>query len=229
MEMRVDSFWRGARMGGCANDTLRGLSGSSWFGVGRDTAAAYLAHEEWLYRRVETVEFIDRHSVRRSISVDFEIPRGLPCLHDRASQGSVLVPISVLHKWPPLMGFNLVGPTGHPTSRYTATTNKQLDFGLLLGMADRALAVGESRGERELWERRRRVARRLGMREPERLAPVVRRELAAVVHDPDPAQTAVAQAVNGLRTELNTRLRGALARERMLDRTGARCAHSGHS
>ena len=206
-------------MGECADETLERLSNSIWFRIGKKSAEAYLAHEEWLFRRVEAIEFIDRHSVKRSISVDFELPCGLPSLKTRAPEGARLVPISVFHKWPPLMGFNLVGPDGHPTSRYTGTTNKQLDFGLLLGMADRALAVGEDRGERESWERRRRLARRRERPAPERLAPVLRRELAAVVHNPDPAQAAVAQAVNALRAELNTRLRDALARERMQDRT----------
>src|ERR1700758_5611029 len=116
-------------MSGCVDEALRQTTKSFWFGVGRASATAYAAHEEWLYRRVETIEFIGRHSVKRSISVDFEVPSRLPSLRDRAPKGTSLVPISVLHKWPPLMDFDFIGPTGHPTSRYIGTTNKHLDFG----------------------------------------------------------------------------------------------------
>jgi hypothetical protein len=204
-------------MSECSDETLRHLTTSFWFGIGRDTAAAYAAHEAWLYRRVETIEFIGRHSVKRSISVDFEVPDKLPSLRDRAPKGTSLVPISVLHKWPPPMDFDFVGPTGHSTSRYISTTNKQLDFGLLLGMADRALTLGENMGERTSWGLRRKLARQLHRREPERLAPTLRRELAAVVQSPRPSQTAVAHAVNELRSELNKRLDDALEEERMQD------------
>lgn len=203
-------------MSECAAATLRQLTESFWFGIGRKSAAAYAAHEDWLYRRVETIEFIGR-SVKRSISVDFEVPRKLPSLRHRAPTGTALVPISVLHKWPPLMDFDFVGPYGQPTSRYIGTTNKQLDFGLLMGMADRALALGDTRGERASWEMRRSLARPLRRPKPERLAPALRRELAAVVHSPRPPQTAVAQAVNALRAELNKALGAALHREQMRD------------
>jgi hypothetical protein len=203
-------------MSECSGETLRHLTESFWFGIGRDSAAVYGAHEDWLYRRVETIEFIGRHSVKRSVSVDFEVPCGLPSLGDRAPVGTALVPISVLYKWPPLMGFDFIGPTGHPTSRYLGTTNKQLDFGLLLGMAGRALALDGDNGEGACWHRCRGRARRHSETEPE-LTPALRRELATVVHDPNPSQTAVAQAVNGLRTELNERLDGALKAEELRD------------
>lgn len=205
-------------MSGSADEALKKLAESLWFEIGRDSAEAYFAHEDWLFRRVETIEFIGRRSVKRSISVDFEVPCNLPSLGDRAPKGALLVPISVFHKWPPTMDFNLVGPTGHPVSRHLGTTNRQLDFGLLLGMADQALTLGESRGERVSCELRRNLARRLKQPEPERLAPALLGELAAVVNSPRPPQTAVAQAVNRLRAELNKRLENALERELKLDR-----------
>jgi hypothetical protein len=199
-------------MSGCADEALRHLAESLWFGIGKDSAETYFAHEDWLFRRVETIEFIGRRSVKRSISVDFEVPSNLPSLGDRGPEGALLVPISVFHKWPPTMDFNLVGPTGHPVSRHLGTTNRQLDFGLLLGMADQALALGERSGERASSE----LLRDLERPESERLAPALRLELAAIVNSPNPPQTAVAQAVNRLRTELNKRLENALERERML-------------
>lgn len=110
-----------------------------WIDVGKDTAPQFAERTCWLYRRVESLEFVDTFEVNRRVSVDFEIPDALPDLKDRAAPNTRLVPISVFPKWPPLMGFSFIGPDGHPTSLYTRTTNKRLDLGLVLGMADLAL------------------------------------------------------------------------------------------
>ena len=110
-----------------------------WVKVGKDTASAFADRTRWLYRRVESMEF--DASVNRQISVDFEIPRALPSLEDRAAPDTWLVPISVFPKWPPLMDFSFIGADGLPTSLYTRTTNKRLDFGLVLGMAELALGA----------------------------------------------------------------------------------------
>jgi hypothetical protein len=186
-----------------AREAPRKRSTPSWFQIGRSSAAAFARNEDWLFRRVETIEFVGRHSVRRSISVDFEVPKKLPDLGERAAKGAVLVPISVFHKWPPLMDLSFTGPTGDPVSRYVRTTNDRLNFGLLLGMADRALALGESRDKRAAWEMQRELARKRGRPEPERLSPSLRRALSAVVQTPHPSQAAVAHVVNGLRAELH--------------------------
>jgi hypothetical protein len=201
-------------------EVLRQLEASPWFQIGRKSAEAYARHEEWLFRRVETIEFADLRSVKRSISVDFEMPRcGLPCLGDWAARGTALVPVSVLHKWPPLIGFQLVGPEGHPLSLYREATRRKLNFGLLLGMADRALALGESAREQAFWCLRRGVALRLEWPARERLPLALRQELARIVHRPEPKQADVRDAVNHLRSELNGRLGDALesASERVRD------------
>lgn len=206
-------------MNGHPNEALRQLTGSFWFGIGRRSAAAFACNEDWLFRRVEAIEFVDRRSVRRRVSVDFELPRKLPGLGKRAARKTVLVPIAVLQKWPPLMDFHLLDQANQSVSRYLRTTNKELDFGLLLGMADLAFALGDSQIGKASRELRRRSARRLPLTEPERLAPTLRRELAAVVQDSQPSQRAVARAVNKLSAELRNRLREALDRERFLDST----------
>lgn len=202
------------RMRRYGDETLRQLTEPPWFGIGKDSAASYACNKDWLFRRVETIEFVGPRSVRRSISVDFEVPKRLPDLGERAAKGTALVPISALQKWPPLMDFHLLDPAGQPTSRYLRTTNKKLDFGLLLGMADLTLALGAGRAERKSWEMRKRSARKLGRAEPERLGPTLRRELAAVVQNPRPSQSDVAHAVNELGAELERRLSKALERER---------------
>lgn len=202
-------------MSSSADTSLRELTDPSWFEVGRKSAAAYACHKDWLFRRVETIEFVGRRSVKRSISVDFEIPERLPKLGSLVAAGTTLVPISVLQKWPPLMDFKLTDPDGRPASLHLRTTNKRLDFGLLLGMVDRTLEHGETMAERTLWNLRKQIAAIRGLPTPERLAPALRRELAAVVQDPTPAQEAVANVVNHLGTELEARLKGALAAEQL--------------
>jgi hypothetical protein len=116
------------------SDVLEHLTSSSWYDVGQNSAQAHLDRKTWLFRRVESIEFLGHYSLRRHVSIDFEIPR-LPRLGSRAPRGGRLVPVSVFGKWPPLMDFNLTGPDGCPISLYVRDTNKSLDFGLLIGMA----------------------------------------------------------------------------------------------
>ena len=96
------------------------------YDIGKRSAEAYLHRKHWLFRRVETIEFVDRSAVKRRVSVDFHVPHNLP-----RTRGRVLVPLSTTPKWPPLANFNLRGPDGEPTSLYRRDVNKALDFGLL--------------------------------------------------------------------------------------------------
>ena len=120
-----------------------------WLEIGKDSAAEFADRTRWLYRRVESIEFVDDSAAKRRVSVDFEIPRGLPSPGTRAAPNTWLVPISVFPKWPPLMGFSMIGSEEHPVSLYTRATNKQLDLGLVRGMADLALRE-TSRTSRDL-------------------------------------------------------------------------------
>jgi hypothetical protein len=119
-----------------AREILDSLTGSFWYRIGHATATAYIRRKEWLYRRVESIEFVGRGGLRRHISIDFERPDGLPDLKDRAAAGGCIVPVSVFVKWPPLMDLDFRGLGGEPLSIYKRTTNMQLDFGLLNGMAE---------------------------------------------------------------------------------------------
>jgi hypothetical protein len=142
--------------GGASRSTAAEIFGSlrksGWFGIGKDSAPAYLNRKEWLYRRVESIEFVGSRSLRRRISVDFEGPKDeyeLPCLKDRGPADGRLVPLSVFFKWPPLHGFDLRGPHDEPISLYKRTTNKELDFGLLMGMVERlGIELDDQLGER---------------------------------------------------------------------------------
>jgi hypothetical protein len=132
----------GPQLGGHpeASDRLQPSSDAEfWIKIGKDSAAQFAQRTRWLYRRVETLELGGDESARRQVSVDFEIPT-LPALEGRAAKDTSLVPISVFPKWPPLMGFSLIGADEHPASLYTRATNKRLDLGLVCGMVDLALA-----------------------------------------------------------------------------------------
>jgi hypothetical protein len=107
-----------------------------WREIGRSSTAAYLARRSWLSRRVESIELVDRAAVRRRVSVDFEMPKGLPRLDGRAAERGRLVTVSTTPKWPPLAGFNLTGADGAPASMYLRDTNKALDYGLLCGVVE---------------------------------------------------------------------------------------------
>jgi hypothetical protein len=107
-----------------------------WFGIGKRSAAAYLYRRDWLYRRVESIEFLSPRSARRCVSVDFEFPMGLlPELGRRAARFGRLVPLSTVPKWPPLTDFDFEGPDGRALSLYVGDTNKALDYGLVIGIA----------------------------------------------------------------------------------------------
>lgn len=192
-------------------DKLR-RSADFWLKIGRRSAFAYARHANWLFRRVETIDFVGSGSVKRHISVDFEVPPGLPKLGKHAAKGIRLVPISVYYKWPPLMGFDFLGPNGRPTSLYRRATNKQLDFGLLLGMVDLAVARSmfddEPKSRKDLQSLAREVAK------TDVLDSCLQCRLKTVVDNRRPQWAEVERATNELRDELTSKLAGPLNRGR---------------
>ena len=175
-----------------------------WLEVGRRSALAYAMHTDWLFRRVETIDFVGSGSVKRHISVDFEMPPGLPELGKHAAKGIKLVPITVYYKWPPLMGFDFLGPDGRPTSLHRRATNRQLDFGLLLGMVDLTVARGmfdhEPRSRKDLRNLAREIAK------TEVLDPCLQCRLKTLVDNRRSQWTEVGQATNELREQLTSKL-----------------------
>jgi hypothetical protein len=176
----------------------------AWQRVGRGTALAYSMHADWLFRRVETIEFVGTGSVKRHISVDFAVPPGLPSLRKRAAKGTKLVPISVYYKWPPLMGFDFLDPDGKPTSLYRRATNKELDYGVLLGMVDLvALSTFDHKPSRkELKKRAKKIAKNPV------LDPCLQCELKALIDKRSPHWPDVQRTANKLRDELTEKFAG---------------------
>jgi hypothetical protein len=97
--------------------------------LGARSTAAFLPEQPWLFRRVESISFIGSAVLRRKVSVDYWIPRGLPSTR-RTSGLLFYVPLSVLSKWPPLLSFDL--RTDHqPGHLLTAEGNGEMDAALL--------------------------------------------------------------------------------------------------
>jgi hypothetical protein len=116
-------------------DALKSLD-KGWQEIGRGSAAAYLERSTWLFRRIESIEFVERSAVRRRVSVDFHMPETPDPPEGKLAEKVRLVPLSTTPKWPPLAQFSLWGADGAPASLYRRDTNKALDFGLLTGVVD---------------------------------------------------------------------------------------------
>ncbi len=196
-------------MGSIADNKLQEQA-DYWLGIGRRSAYAYAAHKLWLFRRVETMEFVGNGSVKRRISVDFEMPGGLPKLKRHAAEGTKLVPIAVYPKWPPLMGFDFVGPQSRPISLLRRTTNKQLDYGLVLGMVDLAVALSEfdqTPPSRKALQKR---AEEIAARDRHVLEPCLQCQLKTVIDNRRPRWDEAVKTINELKVRLNSELEGAL-------------------
>jgi hypothetical protein len=175
-------------------NALERLSKNTWFEVGHKAALAYERDHKWLFRRVEAIEFVDRRSVRRTVIVDFEVPRKLHDLHSQGKAGpkkTFLVPIAMLQKWPPTMDFQLEDGAGNTLSRYRSRTTKRLDFGLLMGTIDLALT-----------EKRKKKSKRRKKKPSATISLGLQQELAEIVDDPQPSQEKVTRVVNELSAEL---------------------------
>jgi hypothetical protein len=167
-------------------NALKRLTATDWFKIGRESAPTFARGEKWLFRRVEAIEFVDRRSVKRTVTVSFEKPTGLPGLRGHAPSETKLVPIAMMQKWPPTMNFELEDAAGTKLARYMGSTTKELDFGLLLGMIDRALRDSQDQI-------------------PQYIDPRLELELAEIVDDPQPSQDDVTKVVNELNVELEVK------------------------
>lgn len=90
----------------------------------------------WVHRRVEQVEFLDDRSVRRKVSVDFELPENEP---EREINGlpTDLVPLALLRK-EPLVGFDLRDEHGATLPLLTRQQNAFVSWSLLAAVGEAA-------------------------------------------------------------------------------------------
>lgn len=92
--------------------------------------------DRWVHRRVEQVDFLDDRSVRRRVSVDFELPANMP---DREIAGTPidLVPLALLRKRP-LVGFDLRDESGSTVPLLTREQNAFVAWSLLAAVGEAA-------------------------------------------------------------------------------------------
>lgn len=95
----------------------------------------WLAGNRWVRRRVETVEFLGAGSLRRSVSVDFEIP-----VSDFVTPDPLPVPLALLERRP-LVDFDIVNEAGSAMPVCTRDENAFAAWSMLA-----AVAAAEIRG-----------------------------------------------------------------------------------
>jgi hypothetical protein len=96
--------------------------------------------EAWIFRRVEKITFEDRTTVRRHISLDFEVPDVHLASGD--SHEKSYVPVSVLRSWPPVHNFDLRDGSGAILPLLSRKTTNALDLTVLRRVAQ--WAMGDS-------------------------------------------------------------------------------------
>ena len=90
-----------------------------------------LGPQQWIHRRVEQVSYIDASTVRRRISIDFEVPDGSIV---RDAPGPVYVPIAQLAKRT-LSRFDLRDSDGCSLPMVTKEENAHISTAMLLAVA----------------------------------------------------------------------------------------------
>ncbi len=101
--------------------------------IARSFATALLSIREWIHRRVETVTFIDAHTIRRTTSLDFTVVPTLPRIPTGDGE-AVLVPLSYLAKHP-VTSLDVRDETGAAVSVLTTEQNGALSAAALVAIA----------------------------------------------------------------------------------------------
>lgn len=106
-----------------------------------------LRGEDWVNRRVETIELIDQSRVRQSVSVDFRLPERLPGSFEIAGKDHYVLPLLVLPRRSDLACFDVRDESGRALPILTRSENARLSGLMLLGAAERAIAEAGAGGE----------------------------------------------------------------------------------
>ena len=117
----VVSFWTSDSVSFPSND------------IGLDVFVFYARMDKWIRRRVEKITFVDARTVRRQVSVDFELPL-VPPLDKRMEPPVYLVPLALLHK-EPLVGFDLRDEGGSSLPVLTKEENGFVTWSALASIA----------------------------------------------------------------------------------------------
>jgi hypothetical protein len=112
---------------------------------------------QWVRRRVESVVFEDEKTVRRSVSVDFGLPKEAPRLTLGGDRIVRIVPLARLQKERPLVGFDLFDESGASIPLLTATQAQIIVANGLIRMArerihNNAAQSLDSELEKDIWD-----------------------------------------------------------------------------
>jgi hypothetical protein len=95
--------------------------------AGRLAAKLVLPGSDWVHRRVQRVSYRGSRLLVNRLSVDFTVP-----------DTGVLVPVSVLPKWPPVYRLDFEDATGRPLPLLTSAENGEADEVLMLALVEHA-------------------------------------------------------------------------------------------
>ncbi len=84
--------------------------------------------DEWIHRRVESIDFVDDITVRRRVSVDFQLPDRNP---SAGAPTPLFIPLTLLQK-KPLVGFDLRDENGDTLPLLTHTQSDWLGWSALV-------------------------------------------------------------------------------------------------
>lgn len=102
--------------------------------VSASNARLVLEPATWIHRRVESISFTDRLTVKRRLSIDFTIPgESVPLSGSSGSAepAEFWLPVALLRKWPPLMKLDLTSGGGDPLPLLTTGKNREVDAAVL--------------------------------------------------------------------------------------------------
>jgi hypothetical protein len=99
--------------------------------------------EQWVNRRVETINLIDESRVRQSVSVDFRLPERLPGSFTIAGKEHYALPLLILPRRSDLSCFDVCDESGRSLPILTRSENARLSGLMLLRCAERAAASAE--------------------------------------------------------------------------------------
>jgi hypothetical protein len=116
------------------------LSASHLKSAGSLSLDLLLRGDDWVNRRVETIELIDERRVRQQLSVDFRLPSYLPGNEEPGVEHLYTLPLVFLQRRSDLAFFDVRGEDGQSLPILTRQENARITGLMLLTAAQRAIA-----------------------------------------------------------------------------------------
>lgn len=108
--------------------------------IGRRGAELLEGGEEWIHRRVESLEIGPDLLVERHLSIDFTVPsRTYEAARGKDGRSVAYLPLSFVRKLPPLFRLDLIDEEGRPLPLLTRVQNAIADEAVLMALASKIL------------------------------------------------------------------------------------------